>query len=126
MKTLNLQTSPTRRKARPSRRSGGAAVILRRSYVILAVILSLSLSRSSSLGQPSSGSTVPATTPAPPPSAPAKLSASELEKLAMPIALHPDPLIGVILPTSMYPVQIVQTARFVKDKNNIPKIDDQP
>src|SRR5436190_8039097 len=68
----------------------------------------------------------PAANPAPPPSSPAKLSQYQLEKLAMPIALHPDPLIGVILPASMYPVQIVQAARFVKDKNNIPKIDDQP
>ena len=31
---------------------------------------------------------------APPPSAPAQRSAAELEKLAMPVALHPDPLIA--------------------------------
>src|SRR5882724_1657375 len=64
--------------------------------------------------------------PAPPPSATAKRSASELEKLAMPIALHPDPLIAVILPASAYPLEIVQAARFVKDTNNIPKVDEQP
>src|SRR5262245_45893797 len=63
-----------------------------------------------------------APSPAPPPSAPAKKSAAELEKLAMPIALHPDPLISVILPASVYPVEIVMAARFVKDTNNIPKV----
>src|SRR6188768_1291493 len=64
--------------------------------------------------------------PAPPPSAPAQMSAAQLEKLAMPIALHPDPLIAVILPASVYPVEIVQAARFVRDTNNISKIDQQP
>jgi hypothetical protein len=44
----------------------------------------------------------------------------------MPIALHPDALIAVILPAAVYPLEIVQAARFVKDTNNIPKVDDQP
>jgi hypothetical protein len=48
-----------------------------------------------------------------------------LEKLVMPIALHPDPLIAVILPASVYPLEIVQAARFVKDTNNISKVDEQ-
>jgi hypothetical protein len=76
--------------------------------------------------QAAAPSLAPAAAPAPPPSAPAKLAASELEKLAMPIALHPDALISVILPASVYPVEIVQAARFVKDTNNIPKVDEQP
>jgi hypothetical protein len=63
---------------------------------------------------------------APPPSASPKFSAAELEKLAAPIAMHPDPLIAIILPASVYPLEIVQAARFVKDTNNIPKVDDQP
>jgi hypothetical protein len=53
------------------------------------------------------------------------LPADELEKLVMPIALHPDPLISIILPASVYPLEIVQAARFVKDTNNIPKVDQQ-
>jgi hypothetical protein len=65
-------------------------------------------------------------TPAPPPSSDAKRSPADLEKLAQPIALHPDPLIAVLLPASVYPVEIVQAARFVKDTNNIPKVDAQP
>src|SRR6516162_9407161 len=75
---------------------------------------------------PASSAAAPAPNPAPPPSSSAKLSAAELEKLVMPIALHPDPLIAVILPASVYPLEIVQAARFVKDTNNIPKVDDQP
>jgi len=67
-----------------------------------------------------------APTPVAPPSAPPKYSATDLEKLAMPIALHPDSLISIILPAAVYPLEIVQAARFVKDTNNIPKVDDQP
>ncbi|HTL57729.1 MAG TPA: DUF3300 domain-containing protein [Candidatus Limnocylindrales bacterium] len=63
--------------------------------------------------------------PAPPPSAPPKASATELEKLVMPIALHPDQLISIILPAAVYPLEIVQAARFVRDTNNIPKVDEQ-
>jgi hypothetical protein len=44
----------------------------------------------------------------------------------MPIALHPDPLISIILPAAAYPVEIVQAARFVKDTNNLSKVDQQP
>ncbi|MBX3733300.1 MAG: DUF3300 domain-containing protein [Verrucomicrobiae bacterium] len=64
--------------------------------------------------------------PAPPPSEPGKRSPAELEKLVQPIALHPDPLIAIILPASVYPVEIVQAARFVRDTNNIPRVDQQP
>ncbi|MGE3310103.1 MAG: DUF3300 domain-containing protein [Limisphaerales bacterium] len=70
--------------------------------------------------------TAPAANPAPPPTTPAKKSAAELIKLVEPIALHPDPLIAMILPASAYPIEIVQAARFVKDTNNIPKVDAQP
>src|SRR5262245_59607187 len=73
--------------------------------------------------QPAQGP--PEGTPAPPPAAAAQRSAAELEKLAMPIALHPDPLIAIILPASVYPVEVVQAARFVKDTNNIAKVDQQ-
>jgi hypothetical protein len=68
----------------------------------------------------------PEATPAPPPSAPAKLSAADLEKLVAPIALYPDPLIATILPASVYPLEIVQAARFVLDTNNLAKLDAQP
>ncbi len=69
---------------------------------------------------------VPAATPAPPPSAPAKLSGADLEKLVAPIALYPDPLLATVLPASVYPLEIVQAARFVADTNNLAKLDEQP
>jgi hypothetical protein len=64
--------------------------------------------------------------PVPPPSAPAQLSQADLEKLAGPIALYPDPLLAVMLPASVYPLEIVQAARFVQDTNNLSRLDDQP
>src|SRR5690349_19479297 len=67
----------------------------------------------------------PAAESVPPPSAPPKLSSAELEKLLMPIALYPDPLLATLLPASVYPLEIVKAARFIADTNNISKIDDQ-
>lgn len=63
---------------------------------------------------------------APPPSQSAGFSAAELETLARPIALHPDPLIAVILPASVYPLEVAQAARFVKDTNNLARLAEQP
>ena len=64
--------------------------------------------------------------PAAPPAATPQRSEADLEKLVAPIALYPDPLIAIILPASVYPVEIVQAARFVRDTNNIPRLKDQP
>jgi hypothetical protein len=50
---------------------------------------------------------------------------ADLEKLVAPIALYPDPLIATILPASVYPLEIVQAARFVADTNNLAKLDEQ-
>jgi hypothetical protein len=61
-----------------------------------------------------------------PPSSAPKRSAADLEKLVAPIALYPDPLIATILPASVYPLEIVQAARFVANTNNLAKLDEQP
>lgn len=47
-------------------------------------------------------------------------SKAELAELVGPIALYPDDLVGIILPASTYPLQIVQAARFLKahERNN--------
>jgi hypothetical protein len=74
---------------------------------------------------PATSTSAPADNPTPPPAANPKLSSAELEKLLMPIALYPDPLIATMLPASVYPLEIVQAARFVSDTNNISKIDQQ-
>lgn len=73
--------------------------------------------------KPSGG---PAANAAPPPSAPAKRTAAELEKLVAPIALYPDPLLATLLPASVYPLEIVQAARFVSNTNNLATLDAQP
>jgi hypothetical protein len=62
----------------------------------------------------------------PPPSDVPQRSVADLEKLAAPIALYPDPLIAIVLPASAYPLEIVQAARFVEDTNNLATLDDQP
>ena len=74
---------------------------------------------------PQTNSAAPAIATAPP-SAPAERSETDLDKLVAPIALYPDPLLATLLPASAYPVEIVQAARFVKDTNNIAKLDSQP
>jgi uncharacterized membrane protein YgcG len=53
-----------------------------------------------------SGGAAPATDPA------------QLDQLVGPIALYPDDLVGIILPGSTYPVEIVQADRFLDKRKN--------
>jgi len=59
--------------------------------------------------------------PAPPPGgAPAPAwsahwTSAQLEQLAAPIALYPDPLLGSILAASTYPLEVVEAARWLDD-----------
>jgi uncharacterized protein DUF3300 len=48
--------------------------------------------------------------------APQAFKPEELDQLVAPIALHPDALVAQILMASTYPIEVVQAARFVKDK----------
>src|SRR6187549_1653590 len=93
---------------------------------VIATLAGISATRSQTANVGAGAAPVAAANPSPPPSAPAKKSAAELQKLAEPIALHPDPLIAMILPASAYPLEIVQAARFIRDTNNISKVDEQP
>ena len=56
---------------------------------------------------------------------PEPLSADEMEMLVARIALYPDELVAVITGASLYPLQVVEAARFLdqyaKDKNLKPK-----
>jgi hypothetical protein len=45
---------------------------------------------------------------------PAPFTAEQLDQLAAPIALYPDPLLAQIMMAATYPLEIVQAARFVK------------
>jgi Protein of unknown function (DUF3300) len=50
------------------------------------------------------------------------LSAEELDKLVGPIALYPDDLVGIILPASTFPVEIVQADRYLDKRKADPKL----
>src|SRR4051812_27440975 len=92
MNTLSQQPSPKTWPAGPLWSGGIVAILI--ALVSLLWAGSPSRAQTTSAAPPASPPTAaPAATPAPPPSAPAKRSAADLEKLAMPIALHPDPLI---------------------------------
>jgi len=54
-----------------------------------------------------------------------KLPAAELERLASPIALYPDVLLGQMLPASAFPEQIVDAALLIKTKEDAKLIPDQ-
>jgi hypothetical protein len=43
----------------------------------------------------------------------------QIEQVAAPIALYPDPLLAQVLMASTYPLEIVQAARFVKDRKDL-------
>src|SRR5436190_23914281 len=125
MKTPGTRAGSKGHHVRPSRRTRPTVVLFAQSASVFTALLSLSLSAFDARGQANPTATAPAATPAPPPSTPAKKSAAELQKLVEPIALHPDPLIAILLPAAAYLFEVVQAARFVKDTNNIPKVDEQ-
>src|SRR5262245_31159770 len=56
--------------------------------------------------------TTPATSSSEPPPA-------ELQTLAAPIALYPDPLVAQILAASTYPTQVVEADRWLKQNSNL-------
>src|SRR4051812_15287862 len=98
-----------------------------RAVIALGIAIALSLLTASAQTPASAQPTAaaPPASPVPPPSAPAKLATAELEKLLMPIALYSDALIATLLPACVYPLEIVQAARFLQDPNNTSKIDEQ-
>jgi hypothetical protein len=60
--------------------------------------------------------------PAAPESVAPPLSAEELDKLVGPIALYPDDLVGIILPASTFPIEIVQADRYLDKRKADPKL----
>jgi len=64
----------------------------------------------------------PAAGASPPANASPVLSSDKLENLVGRIALYPDELIGIVLPASTYPLQIVQASRFLENKKNNPEL----
>ena len=54
------------------------------------------------------------------------LSTIDLEELIGPIALYPDDLLAIVLPASVYPLQIVDAARFLEDVKVDPTLTPDP
>jgi hypothetical protein len=52
----------------------------------------------------------------------AAMTDAELEELLGPIALYPDELLGIVLPASTYPLQIVQAARLLEKMKQEPDL----
>lgn len=50
---------------------------------------------------------------------PVRLTAQELDKLVVPIALYPDPLVAQILPASTYPLEVVQASRWLDQRGKL-------
>ena len=55
-----------------------------------------------------------------------KFPPEELDKLVAPIALYPDSLVALILPSSTTSSDVVLAARFLADNGNPSEIDNQP
>jgi len=54
------------------------------------------------------------------------LTTVDLEELVGPIALYPDDLLAIVLPASVYPLQIVDAARFLEDLKVDPSLTPNP
>jgi len=50
----------------------------------------------------------------------------ELEELIAPIALYPDDVLGIVLPASTFPLEIVQAARFLDALETDPSLEPDP
>lgn len=53
----------------------------------------------------------------------APLSEDELEVLAAPIALYPDDMVALVIAASLYPLQIVEAARFLEQLEDDPDLE---
>jgi len=58
--------------------------------------------------------------------APQAYTPAELQTLVGPIALYVDDLIGIVLPASAYPLQVVQAARFLDARAQNPSLQPDP
>ncbi len=50
------------------------------------------------------------------------LTSAELQNVVGPIALYPDDLVGIVLPASTYPLQVVEAERFIEKRNQDPSL----
>jgi hypothetical protein len=68
-------------------------------------------------------------TPADPPGAQAQgpvFSTQQLEELVGPIALYPDDLLAIVLPSATYPLDLVKAQRFLEKRKSDPSLQPDP
>lgn len=87
--------------------------------------LSSSSSVAPSAAQPSAGAAVKAPGSGSTFRTAPKLSSLQVEEIVKPIALYPDPLLGLILPASVFPDQIADAALLIKTKEDAELIAEQ-
>jgi Protein of unknown function (DUF3300) len=85
---------------------------------LLALALAGPLPAMAQPATPQPATAPPATTASSGTAAPA-FTSEQLEQVAAPIALYPDPLLAQVLMASTYPLEVVQAARFVKANSNL-------
>jgi len=83
---------------------------------LLVLLLTVPLPAGGQPAQPAAPAAQPA---APAESAAPAFTAEQLEQIAAPVALYPDPLLAQVLMASTYPLEVVQAARFVKDNPDL-------
>src|SRR4051794_29636216 len=95
----------------------------------LAMMLTAAVSATGLLAPLAGAQYAPPSTYAVPVQAPAVvplLSASQLDELAAPIALYPDPLIAVMLPAATYPDEVAAVASMLRYNAPMAQIEAQP
>jgi hypothetical protein len=68
----------------------------------------------------------PAGTAPPPPASKPPLTSAELETLVGPVALYPDDLVGIVLPASTTPLDVVKAQRFLDQRKSNPNLQPDP
>jgi hypothetical protein len=93
---------------------------MKKMAVVAAALLALGGARTQCSAQDSAPAPVPA------PAQAGQWSSADLDQMLGPIALYPDPLIGLILPASTVPSQIVMADRYVNQGGDPDQIATQP
>jgi hypothetical protein len=75
---------------------------------------------------PPSSATYSTSVPTSPPPGPAPALAQPIDQLVAPIALYPDPLIAIILPASVNPIQVAQANQFLASGGSPNDVASQP
>jgi hypothetical protein len=93
--------------------------MMERSRLLACLLVLMLAAPLPTTAQPAGTTSPPPGATAPPPGTTAAFTPEQLEQIAAPIALYPDPLVAQVLMASTYPLEVVQAARFVKDNASL-------